>query len=259
MELCEQAARASLGERVTLALNGLFGQLDGLAAMVRWRHLEAGRQVATLPLPAAERAWVGAALLPALHVRRRLSLARDATEQESLLAQRDAMRARVEGATSPRVAGRRVSVVACRSRRRCVPLFPRPTSMLEGHNAQDALRRHLRHAISGAFRGAAGSAQLRRRARRQRRREAPLRARARRPDRVPLRARRTTGPRAPYEAVCATTRARTDRMIHVVGPRWDARGGQARGSARGRPAPRDGSPLAADARSACDPLDLPFT
>ncbi len=38
--LCEQAARASLGERVIRALNGLFGQLDGLAAMVRWWHQE---------------------------------------------------------------------------------------------------------------------------------------------------------------------------------------------------------------------------
>jgi len=155
VERCEQAARASLGERVIRALNGLFGQLDGLAAMVRWWHQEVARQVATLPLPAAERAWVEAALVPAMYVRRRLSLARDAVERESLVALWDAMRARMEGARSPwrgwpEDLRRRV----LERSEVCVLLFPRSTSMLEGHNGQDALCQHQRHAISDAFRAA---------------------------------------------------------------------------------------------------------
>ncbi|MFO0605460.1 MAG: DUF6399 domain-containing protein [Polyangiales bacterium] len=65
------------------------------------------------------------------------------------------MRARVEGVTSPwggRPESRRRRVLE-RSEV-CALLFPRSTSRLEGHNGQDALCQHQRHAISDAFRAA---------------------------------------------------------------------------------------------------------
>lgn len=143
-----------LGERVIRALNGLFGQLDGRAAMVRRWHQEVRRLVETLPLPAAEREWVEDALVPAMYLRRRLSLARDAVERGSLGALWGSLRAKVESSSpwSGWEEGLRRRVLELSEV--CVLLFPRSTSMLEGHNGQDALCQQQRHAISDAFRAA---------------------------------------------------------------------------------------------------------
>ncbi len=154
-ELCAQAARASLGGRVIRALNGLFVQLDGLAAMVAWWHREVHRQVASLSLPAADGAWVERALVPALYIQRRIGLARDAAERASLRALWARLRAELQSTTSPwqgweAERQRRVLAVV----QVCVLLFPRSTSALEGHNGQDSLCQHQRHTLSDAFRTA---------------------------------------------------------------------------------------------------------
>lgn len=99
--LCAQAARASLGGRVIRALNGLFVQLDGLAAMVAWWHREVHRQVASLSLPEADGAWVERALVPALYIQHRIGLARDAAERASLRALWARLREELLSATSP--------------------------------------------------------------------------------------------------------------------------------------------------------------
>jgi hypothetical protein len=153
--LCAQAARASLGGRVIQALNRLFVQLDGLAAMVAWWHQEVHRQVASLALPAADDAWIERALVPALYIQRRIGLARDAAERAALRTLWARLRVELLSATSPwrtweAERQRRVLEVV----QVCVSLFPRSTSALEGHNGQDALCQHQRHTLSDAFRTA---------------------------------------------------------------------------------------------------------
>lgn len=154
-DLCEHAARASLGTRAVKALNGVFARLDDLAAVVGWWHREVRRRLDTLSLPAVQVAWIESALVPALYVQHRIALGRTEDERASLRTLWARRRGELLGSTSPwrtwdDATRRRVQEEV----EACVRMFPRSTSALEGHNGQDALVHHQRHRLSERFRAA---------------------------------------------------------------------------------------------------------
>lgn len=154
-DLCEHAARASLGTRAIKALNGVFVRLDDLSAIVGWWHREVRRRLDALSLPAADVAWIESALVPALYVQHRIALGRTKDERASLRALWARLRGELLSCASPwrtwDVETRRVVQQVAQS---CAPMFPRSTSALEGHNGQDALVHHQRHQLSETFRTA---------------------------------------------------------------------------------------------------------
>lgn len=153
--LCEQAAQASLGMRAIKALNGVFERIDDLVGITVWWTQELRRRLTTLALPPADGAWIEQKLMPAVYVQHRIALGRTEDERESLRALWTRLRADLVAADSPWKAWDRAKRHAVLELvRSCVLLFPRSTSMLEGHNGQDSLCQHQRHQLSDTFRKA---------------------------------------------------------------------------------------------------------
>jgi hypothetical protein len=153
--LCEQAAQASLGRRAIQALNSLFERIDDLVGITVWWTQELRRRLTTLALPPAEVAWIEQTLMPAVYVQHRIALGRTEDERGALQQLWERLRAGLLVEGSPwRTWDRTRRAAVLEVVRSCVLLFPRSTSMLEGHNGQDALCHHQRHQLSDTFRKA---------------------------------------------------------------------------------------------------------
>lgn len=153
--LCEQAAQASLGMRAIKALNGVFERIDDLVGITVWWTQELRQRLTTLALPPADVAWIEQKLVPAVYVQHRIALGRTEDERDSLRALWERLRAGLVADGSPwRTWDRARRGAVLDLVQSWVLLFPRSTSMLEGHNGQDALCQHQRHQLSDTFRKA---------------------------------------------------------------------------------------------------------
>ncbi len=154
-DLSEQSARANLGARAIKALNAVFKRLDELAWVVTWWHEGLRDRLRSLSLPEMELSWIETALMPALYVQHRISLARNALERARLFALWERLRSELLSSTSPWWGWEPTMQLEVQSRVQLwVKLFPRSTSALEGHNGQDSLVHHQRHRLSDGFRKA---------------------------------------------------------------------------------------------------------
>jgi len=154
-EMQAQVERAGLGQRAAKALRAVIARQGDLAAIVAWWYQEVRRRLLSLSLPEGDVAWIIAVLVPALYVHRRIELGRNENERTTLKALWARLRAKAMACTSPWStwsANQRQCV--CDVVQSCVRMFPRSTSMLEGHNGQDSLCQHQHHQLSEDFRKA---------------------------------------------------------------------------------------------------------
>ena len=154
-EMQAQVERAGLGQRAAKALRAVTARQGDLAAIVAWWYQELRRRLLSLSLPEGDVAWIIAVLVPALYVHRRIELGRNENERTTLKALWASLRAKAMACTSP------WSTWSANQRQcvwdvvqSCVRMFPRSTSMLEGHNGQDSLCQHQHHQLSEDFRKA---------------------------------------------------------------------------------------------------------
>ena len=148
-------AKAGLGDRnarVIESIDKAQRVLPSLVGWVRAWHQMVKAHVAALGLSASESAWVLASLLPAMYLERVARHGRDKDLRERVDEVVGRLKGAIETAGSPWATwdaptrARVLSVV-----QRCVELFVRTSSPVEGRNGQLALHHHRTHHLTPAL------------------------------------------------------------------------------------------------------------
>ena len=150
----ESAARAGLGDRSARVIESIAKAQRVLPSLVEWVrawHRMVSVHVAALGLSVSERAWMLSSLLPAVYLDRLARRGRDKDLRERVGDVARRLKAAIETAGSPWASWdaptrARVLTVA----QRCVELFVRTSSPVEGRNGQVSLRHHRTHHLTPA-------------------------------------------------------------------------------------------------------------
>jgi len=151
----ESAARAGLGDRSARVIESIAKAQRVLPSLVEWVrawHRMVSVHVAALGLSVSERAWMLSSLLPAVYLDRLARRGRDKDLRERVGDVARRLKAAIETAGSPWASWdaptrARVLTVA----QRCVELFVRTSSPVEGRNGQLSLHHHRTHHLTPAL------------------------------------------------------------------------------------------------------------
>jgi hypothetical protein len=149
------AGRAGLGDTHTKVIDAIAKAQRVLPSLVGWVsawHRLVQEHLAALDLLAPERAWVLASLLPAVYLRRVSQRAASADLRAEVRAVVDRLTASLTAEGSPwRAWDAATQARVMGSVERCVELFVRTSSNVEGRNGQLSLHHHHTHRLTPAL------------------------------------------------------------------------------------------------------------